>query len=63
MRNQLKLFWHNVLIESGRYADKPWLVQGQKVWIAVLTPLIVVALVVPLVAILFSGKKIIIYWI
>lgn len=36
--------------------DKPWLVQGQKVWIAVLTPLIVVALVVPLVAILFSGK-------
>ena len=29
----------------------------QKVWLAVLTPLIIVALVVPLVAILFSGKS------
>ena len=46
--------------EKELFPNKPWLVEGQKVWIAVLTPLIVVALVVPLVAILFSGMWIII---
>lgn len=44
---------------EGEYLKTLWpgkeLLPGQKVWLAVLAPLIIVALVVPLVAILFSG--------